>query len=52
MILRKFGKRPEKVKLISEQVFLECMEGFRNVKECPKKFLENWKNSWESQLSF
>ena len=33
----KVGKRPERVKLLSQQIFLESLEGFRNVKECPKK---------------
>ena len=33
----KVSKRPERVKLLSQQSFLESLEGFRNVKECPKK---------------
>ena len=37
----KVGKRPERVEWLSQQIFLESWESFRNVKECFKKIF--WK---------
>ena len=35
------GKRPAKVKLLSEQIFLESGEGFRNVKRMSQNSFRN-----------
>ena len=40
----KVGNRLERVNLLYQQSFLESLEGFRNVKECPKKVFGNLEN--------